>query len=460
MDLQEADILDPNPDIHALFCYYNELYFGDSLRACSVTWSSKRMTLCAGVCCFLKGGGCEIRLSEPLLKLRSSDDLKNTLLHEMIHAYLWLHTKNQDHNDHGAHFQKLMRGINSSSVDDHQRPVGGYKITIYHSFHAEVDSYRVHHWMCQSCGDLVKRAMNREPSASDCTERVSHDRSCGNAYCHWHRHKEACSGSYKKISEPLGYGIKTKPRTGKRRPRPVNMEGPPHEPTKGALYSVAKSEGKKKILNIRPQLDTIDKFYPVLTKPSTLQSTNKGDIYAPADGSKVNEATEPSSAARKKLKTIEPSCTAMKKLSDCKIELENSKNCETDFTVISKWMGWYSYERQQDEECVEPLINKRMERRRKQRLLRNTEAQKENCVGLDNHDSKRIVAVRGDINVDQVCGGGIDGTSVMSFVEQEHEKDPPQVGIVEALRRKRACSSDKFVDVGVDVLEVSDSGSD
>ena len=33
------------PDVHALFRHYNELYFGGALGACSVEWSSSRMTL-------------------------------------------------------------------------------------------------------------------------------------------------------------------------------------------------------------------------------------------------------------------------------------------------------------------------------------------------------------------------------------------------------------------------------
>jgi hypothetical protein len=40
----EDEDLEPFPDIHALFQYYNELYFDNSLGACSVQWSSGRMT--------------------------------------------------------------------------------------------------------------------------------------------------------------------------------------------------------------------------------------------------------------------------------------------------------------------------------------------------------------------------------------------------------------------------------
>ena len=36
---------DPFPDIHSLFQHYNSLYFGDSLGACSVEWSTARMTV-------------------------------------------------------------------------------------------------------------------------------------------------------------------------------------------------------------------------------------------------------------------------------------------------------------------------------------------------------------------------------------------------------------------------------
>jgi hypothetical protein len=51
------------------------------------------------------GGGCIIRLSEPLLKFRPPEDLKETLLHEMIHAKIFLTSTVRDHDDHGPQFQ-------------------------------------------------------------------------------------------------------------------------------------------------------------------------------------------------------------------------------------------------------------------------------------------------------------------------------------------------------------------
>ncbi|CAI5509837.1 unnamed protein product [Closterium sp. Naga37s-1] len=85
----DPDLLDPCPDITALFRHYNDLYFQGRLGACLVEWSSKRMTLCAGVCMY-DGALCRIRLSAPLLQYRPVSDLKATLLHEMIHAFIFL----------------------------------------------------------------------------------------------------------------------------------------------------------------------------------------------------------------------------------------------------------------------------------------------------------------------------------------------------------------------------------
>ncbi len=104
---EELELLEPAPDIHALFVHYNELYFESKLGACSgewlgglgrhggcwfccavevlapatqallsfvsfaVEWSSARMTRCGGTCELLGGGagGCRIKLSKPLLQV-------------------------------------------------------------------------------------------------------------------------------------------------------------------------------------------------------------------------------------------------------------------------------------------------------------------------------------------------------------------------------------------------------
>lgn len=195
---EEWEYLDPTPDIHALFMQFNERFFDNKLMTVVVEWSP-RMTVCAGICKYQTvSGHCSIGLSIPLLKLRPRSDLVQTLLHEMIHAYLFLTKNNRDRDGHGPEFQYHMNRINQES---------GTKITIYHSFHDEVKLYKQHWWKCNGpCQTrppfygLVKRSMNRAPGPNDMW---------------WAAHKSSCNGSYIKIKEPEDYGVKKKKETQK-----------------------------------------------------------------------------------------------------------------------------------------------------------------------------------------------------------------------------------------------------
>ncbi|KAM3603376.1 uncharacterized protein V6R79_020988 [Siganus canaliculatus] len=187
------EMLDPNPDVRAMFLEFNDMFFWGKLSGVEVKWSP-RMTLCAGVCSYEgRGGLCSIRLSAPLLKLRPRKDLVETLLHEMIHALLFVTQNNRDRDGHGPEFCKHMNRINKAT---------GTKITVYHSFHDEVDVYRQHWWRCDGpCQNrrpyfgYVKRAMNRAPSSLDPW---------------WGEHKRTCGGTYTKVKEPEGYSKKGK----------------------------------------------------------------------------------------------------------------------------------------------------------------------------------------------------------------------------------------------------------
>lgn len=192
------ELNDPNPDIHGLFLEFNSNYFWNQLYGVEVKWSN-RMTLCAGICVYEgRGGLCSIRLSLPLLKLRPRKDLVETLLHEMIHAYLFVTRNNRDHDAHGPEFCKHMYRINKLT---------GAKITVYHNFHDEVDSYRQHWWRCNGpCRKkppfygIVRRAMNRAPSSCDPW---------------WAEHEKTCGGVFQKIKEPPKNDDKRKPQEGK-----------------------------------------------------------------------------------------------------------------------------------------------------------------------------------------------------------------------------------------------------
>ena len=76
-------------DIYEFFNYYNTFFFEGRLERCYVEWS-QRMTLCAGTCTHSSHQSCTIRLSAPILKYRTANELKETLLHEMIHAFPFL----------------------------------------------------------------------------------------------------------------------------------------------------------------------------------------------------------------------------------------------------------------------------------------------------------------------------------------------------------------------------------
>uniref|UniRef100_A0A182I819 Protein with SprT-like domain at the N terminus n=1 Tax=Anopheles arabiensis TaxID=7173 RepID=A0A182I819_ANOAR len=181
------EILDPTPDIFALFPLFDRKFFQGRLSCVQLEWS-KKMYNCAGICYQRSnrlGKSCIIRLSEPLLKLRPRKDLIQTLLHEMIHAYCFVLGIREGNGGHGPTFKKIMNGINK---------IAGTNITVYHSFHDEVDLYKTHWWKCNGpCQHrhpfygLVKRTTNRKPGTYDFW---------------WQEHQNTCGGEFIKIREP------------------------------------------------------------------------------------------------------------------------------------------------------------------------------------------------------------------------------------------------------------------
>ncbi|GAB67678.1 hypothetical protein PCYB_122450 [Plasmodium cynomolgi strain B] len=153
------------PDLLQLFEEYNEKYFFNKLKSVQVKWSNK-MKLCAGICIFKKSGYCCIRLSLPLLKLRKIKEYRSNQAEEK------------------REFKKHMYRINK---------VTGLCITIYHSFHKEVNFYRNHVWRCTGvCRTYpphfgyVKRSMNRPPGPKEKW---------------WRRHSSYCRGKFVKVED-------------------------------------------------------------------------------------------------------------------------------------------------------------------------------------------------------------------------------------------------------------------
>jgi predicted SprT family Zn-dependent metalloprotease len=243
----ELEFIDPNPDIRALFQDYDKKYFYNRLGSCIVEWS-KRMTICAGIF-YLREGGI-IRLSEPLLKFRPRIDMVQTLLHEMIHAYLYLTRNFKDRGEHGDEFKSHMNRIND---------LAGTNITVYHTFHDEVNFQRQHVWRCTGvCRTMkpylgfVKRSMNRAPGPHDIW---------------WADHSRKCSGKFEKTAEPEGF----KAKATKRKSDDSVIE-PSQARQKATTKKIFLSDGSsqmngkasgKKVNSSDNSLVKLDKFFPI-----------------------------------------------------------------------------------------------------------------------------------------------------------------------------------------------------
>ncbi|KAL9648619.1 hypothetical protein ABK040_016252 [Willaertia magna] len=223
--LIQHELHSPTPDIFILFQHYNKKYFENRLEGVvTLRWSDK-MTLCAGICYskyekFVKtrkivnnnnfsqklfnssnvhtmshnNSSCgeereeitqrtsEIVLSECLLKFRPSIDTINTLIHEMIHAYLFINLNLNEREEHGDNFKYYMNYINKLEY------LNGIKITIYHNFHDEVNYYRRFVWKCNKCGLTVKTSINREPNKYDYS-------------FNYNNHSTKCGGKFEKIKD-------------------------------------------------------------------------------------------------------------------------------------------------------------------------------------------------------------------------------------------------------------------
>lgn len=224
------------PELHTLFAFYDQTFFEGKLSNVNISWS-KRMTRCAGTCDYdWADGSCDVKLSEPLLIFQPIASMLNTLLHEMIHAYLFIHEAHDWYDSHAGLFETFMNKINRSNLKhDPYRPEEGYNVTTTHDYYGEVDFYLRHIWVCNRCGEEVKRPNNRPPSFKECggycKGMEEHEVvCCDRGACLHHSHEDRCGGRFVKMK--------------------VRIEGPEgEEEKKEAKRSKTKaktSKGKKK----------------------------------------------------------------------------------------------------------------------------------------------------------------------------------------------------------------------
>ncbi|XP_075702648.1 DNA-dependent metalloprotease SPRTN isoform X2 [Rhinoderma darwinii] len=238
---------------------------------------------CAGVCSYEgRGGLCSIRLSKPLLTLRPRKDLVETLLHEMIHALLFVTDNNKDHDGHGPEFHKHMNRING---------VTGAKISVYHSFHDEVDEYRKHWWQCNGpCQQrppyygYVKRAMNRAPSKLDPW---------------WADHQRSCGGTYTKVKEPEKKTGKDKKKEDSSEVQPSNIPEIKGKPDGGDIRSFFPFSGIGYKLGASSQVSVLVKVQSV--PPSSSKASSNSPVKPVHTTSALSSFTNKSMNPRPKV---------------------------------------------------------------------------------------------------------------------------------------------------------------
>ncbi|RMZ69091.1 zinc finger rad18 domain-containing [Pyrenophora seminiperda CCB06] len=271
---------DPFVDVHELFGLYDVLYFRKLLLS---------RVQCAGICELSRdptsGNFTRIRLklSTPLLQYRPRDDTINTLLHEAIHAYFfittsWKHSRGDDGTGHGPGFQLLADALNNH---------GNYAITIYHTFHDEVESYRTHVWQCNGpCQNrppyfgLVKRSMNRAPGKSDTW---------------WERHQTECGGAYTKIQEPAPTkkqleAMSTKERAGRQKNKLDSW----------VTVGASKGAATKGNISATPSTDasTMDKTSTAMSNSGQTATSGIGHVVSPSFASTSSQSTQKTAANR------------------------------------------------------------------------------------------------------------------------------------------------------------------
>ncbi|XP_047085448.1 DNA-dependent metalloprotease dvc-1-like [Lolium rigidum] len=368
---------DLEPDIADLFCHYNALYFHDSLGACAVSWTEEPLPYGTLSACeyYPGGGGCIVLLSKSLYECHPVSDLKNVLLHEMIHAHMCVKENNTNHSDHGVNFQKLMNTINSSSLPDAHRPVGGYSIIVPHEIRKK------YQYKCERCGDLVKSTEIRGPSHDDCIERMGANYSCMNSMCQWHSHKKRCSGSYYAVRESPTGCVRLKGSIASSAKETLG-ERKVDELTSGSWHAKHTSN-KGATRNKHGREDASAEFLHLT--PAAIGSSGLGSSCGDRSSKRIklskDRGFDLSTATTFQQVPKRPRTDALNK---------NHKGSRQKKRKVSKWDGSYSvlieqmnyYFLDHSEEDEVPLINKRTERRKRQKLLQSSQAtQSSNGVG-------------------------------------------------------------------------------
>ncbi|XP_037049005.1 sprT-like domain-containing protein Spartan [Bradysia coprophila] len=140
---RSLELTDPTPNLQHLFASLDTGHFAGLLTKnhVEVKWVTTDVNY-TGICFTYEPREqtdekrIVIELNEQLLKFRTRRDLVETLLHEMIHAFLSI---KDSCDDHGPNFLKEMDRINAET---------GATVSIHHNHHNEVALYNNRLWRC------------------------------------------------------------------------------------------------------------------------------------------------------------------------------------------------------------------------------------------------------------------------------------------------------------------------
>lgn len=127
-------------------------YFQGKLPPIRIEWSS-RLTASTGLfvsrvgprsrwvpVAFRRGASRVIRLSAPLLKEESVEEIRRTLAHEMIHQ--WEFDIRKRHPSHGMDFRRMMKRMNED----------GLQVRVQHDLESALEKLNRYAWQCVDCG--------------------------------------------------------------------------------------------------------------------------------------------------------------------------------------------------------------------------------------------------------------------------------------------------------------------
>eukprot|EP01084_Bolivina_argentea_P190511 327359_1 len=168
-----------NPNIHHLFNKYNYSFFDNKLHSVQLKWNY-REKFNAGYCKYNTNTNiCVIELSALLLQYRNTKEVIETLIHEMIHSYLYIKQLNHDRTSHGCRFLSIMNVINYLCINKNNN----LNISVRHGYTNEIEMNKSHKWKCNGiCSRIIYRPICRPP---------------GKHEIWWNKHQIECGGIYK-----------------------------------------------------------------------------------------------------------------------------------------------------------------------------------------------------------------------------------------------------------------------